>query len=231
MRDDDEYDDRDDDRDDDGPAPFPLGVRLAGVVWIGFGVLSLINLAVSFAVAGGNRGPGATPGSGACGALIGVVFLACGYQTVTGTAKDTRGNGIGSIVFGLLQLLVGGAIAVLGVGGANANPGNPANGGPPLAGVMLITGAVVAAMGVAMITAGVLALVGRRAYLDWRRENAPDEQRRRRRRPRRPDYEDDEYEDRPRRRSDEEDDRPRRRSEDDRHRPRRSGDDDDDDRR
>ena len=164
----DDYDDRDDDRYDDRPAPFPGIVMAAGVIWICVGCLSLINMMATFALGGanpqaGNQGvgnaPGQNPAAGCCAGLVGIAFLVCGYQTVRGKSKDTLGNGIGSIVFGLLQLAVAAAI---GLGGAmlgqNPNPQAP----PPE--MMIIIAVFVGASGCTLILAGTLALVGRGAY-------------------------------------------------------------------
>lgn len=65
--------------------------------------LELLNMLASFVVAGANL-EASGPASGCCPGVIGIVFLSCGYQTVTGTARDTRGNAIGSILLGLLQI-------------------------------------------------------------------------------------------------------------------------------
>lgn len=208
-----------DDYDDDYDrrrVPFPTPVMIAGIVWIGAGGLSLVNAVLSISQAGGGGG-GANPGSGFCAGLIGVAFLVCGYQTVTGKATDTRGNAIGSILLGLLQVLIGVAVAVFGVGAAAANPNaNPNAGGPnppaALAGIMVVVGGIVAVVGVTLITAGILALAGRRQYLDWRRDNGHPVGRRGRDR----DYDDEDDRPRRRRRRDDEDaaaddDRPRRR--------------------
>src|SRR4051794_41003528 len=106
-----------DDYDDDAPsprrgAPFPSGVRLAGIIWIGFGALGIIGALFNFAMSFGNaaaaqgRGAGGAPNfcSLGCGLIIPIVFLMVGIQTVKGTAKGVLGNAIGSIVFGLLYL-------------------------------------------------------------------------------------------------------------------------------
>lgn len=168
-------------------------MKIAGVIWIGAGALSLINMVITFAQqGGGNAAPGTNPASGVCAGLIGLAFLVCGYQTVTGQASDTRGNGIGSILLGLLQFLIGGAILALGGAGvaANANAGNPNNAAP--AGVVVVIGLMIVAVGLVMITAGVLALIGRTAYLEWKRENAPRPSRRKRSSRRRDDEDDEE---------------------------------------
>jgi len=124
---------------------------------------------------------------------VGIAFLVCGHQTVTGKAKDTLGNGVGSMILGSLQMLGAAAIAVGGaLGGQNGGPQ-----GPPRE-LMLGIAVMVGALGGTLIVAGILALAGRSAYRDWRSENAP--QPRRRRRQREDEEDESEDEDRPRRR-------------------------------
>jgi len=198
------------DEDDEPPIrhapPYPGTVRTAGIVWIVFGSLILLNLLgvllITFVfVAGGGPGrEGAVGGALCVGGVIGLfggAFLFVGVQSVRGTAADTLGNGIGSIVIGLLVLAAGAFTAAAADGAGNA-----------------IGGGVNGLAGLALVLAGILALVGRGAYRDWRRANLPERRRRR--------YDDDDrYDDRPR--------RPRYRDEDD-YPPRRPPRRDDDDR-
>jgi len=110
MRDD--YDDDDRDRRSDRERPFPKAVFFAGVTWIVFGCLILINggiqLIMTLGQAGqaGQKDGGAQAVGGTCGValivLFGAAFLFVGIQSCKGTAKDTLGNAIGSLVFGLL---------------------------------------------------------------------------------------------------------------------------------
>lgn len=199
MRDDD-YDDEDDDR---GPADrpaFPGIVRLAGIIWIGVGALELLNAAANVVLAGmnQNQNPG-TAGGACCAVGVGIAFLVCGIQTVTGKAKDTLGNSIGSLVLGALIL---GLAALIGFGGAvlGANPNANANGIAP--GVFIAIAVFTGLMGLTLLLAGVLALMGRRQYQEWREANTP---RKRRRARRRDDEEEDDDDDRPRRRRDDDD--------------------------
>jgi hypothetical protein len=179
---------------------FPGTVRTAGIIWIIFGSMILLNLlgmllfVFGFAVAGpGGNKEGAIVGmlcGGALMALFGGAFVYVGVQSVRGTAADTLGNGIGSIVFGLLNLGVGFLLVV-------SQPQT------------VIAGGINCLVGVALFLAGILALAGRGPYRDWREANLP--QRRRRfeddddDRPRRPRYrdEDDYPPRRPTRREDE----------------------------
>jgi hypothetical protein len=205
MRDEDDYDDEDDLEDDrraSGRPSFPGIVRAAGIIWIGVGAIGLINTIATLALAGANQGPGG-PSNVCCGAGIAIAFLLVGFQTVKGTAKDTLGNAIGSIALGLLQL---GLAAVIGLGGAilganaGANPGANANGLP--AAVLVVTAVIVGLMGATLILAGILALMGRARYREWRQAHFPSSRSRRRRR----DYDDDDDEEPRRRRRDEDDD-------------------------
>ena len=106
---------------------------------------------------------------GGFGAFLGFAFIYVGFQTVTGAASDTRGNGIGSFVFSLLNL--GGNLPFLGVLVRQGNIDD----------LMWIQAAVVLTIGFALLVAGVLAFVGRSAYLEWRSVHRPQSRPRRRR--------------------------------------------------
>jgi hypothetical protein len=97
-------------------APFPGSILGAGIIWIIFGCLILLGAGINFLmIVGQPRAGGPEAVGGSCGlaiqALFGAVFLLVGIQSVQGTAKDTLGNGIGSIVFAALQF--GGAALIL----------------------------------------------------------------------------------------------------------------------
>jgi hypothetical protein len=148
------------------PPRIPLAVRTAGIIWIVVGSLILLAgvvvLLVSMGTVAANKGLAARGGDTAyfvgvilgqlagvaCVALFGAAFLFVGVKSVTGTAGDTLGNGIGSIVFGALNL--GGAALFAGAGRFIQS------------GVSLIYAGC-------LIAAGVLALVGRADYKEWRR--------------------------------------------------------------
>ncbi len=166
-----EQDDDDDDVDDDLPyvksVRYPAMIRVAAIVWILFGCLILVNGGVSLIVQftmQAQNGPAAAGGAaigGACGMavvlLFGVGFILVGVQTLRGTAADTLGNGIGSIVFGLLNL---------GCGGAALTSGLVAGGQAAIMG--LISGVISLIAGVGLVAAGIVVLVGRTSYLAWR---------------------------------------------------------------
>ncbi|MCI0742902.1 MAG: hypothetical protein L0Y72_28060 [Gemmataceae bacterium] len=152
MRDD--FDDEPEDEFCREPA-YPSQVRTAGIVWIVFGGLILLNLAVLLvllAAVPGQRDKGAAVAGGVCASvflgLCGGAFIFVGVQNVNGTAADTLGNGIGSIIFGILNW--GSAIA------------------HAVAGLYLQT-VVNFIGGGGLLAAGILALVARGDYLDWRR--------------------------------------------------------------
>jgi hypothetical protein len=209
-------DDYEDDSRRRGGTEFPGGVKAAGFIWIGFGVIGLINSVLNIALnagqaaAGGGGAAGPSPYAGVgCGVLFAIAFLIVGIQTVKGTAKSTLGNGIGSIIFGVLYLTCGG-FALLGSGmmpaGADAT-------------LVMVVSIIMLILGMLLLLAGVLALMGKSAYEAWREAEGLAKPKRRTQEER--DYDDDRRrrprdDDRPRRpRDDDEDDRPRRPRRDD----------------
>jgi hypothetical protein len=142
---------------------FPATVVIAGCLWIAFGCVVLLNLFVKIALMAVIREPG--NGEDASGALavssgasmvliavIGAAFLLIGIQSIRGTATDVLGNSIGSLVFGLLYL---------GVAALQFHRGDTIGTG------------IFLSISSGLIAASILALVGRRAYRQWRytREN------------------------------------------------------------
>jgi hypothetical protein len=162
--------------DDEGPflpegPRFPGTVYAAGVTWIIFGCLILINAVVNLgmSLSGVAGAPPQAPGGGAgqaaggtCGAifaaLFGAAFLFVGVQSTQGKARDTLGNGIGSIIIGLLN---GGAGTVMAIAGLALG----GTGGL----LLLVMGGISILGGLGLLVAGVLALAGREPYLAWRR--------------------------------------------------------------
>jgi hypothetical protein len=137
----------------------PGTVLAAGIIWIVFGSLILLSrvleLILMFALppqAGDRAAGGAFAVGQTCAvvfiALVGGVFVHVGVTSLTGTAKDTLGNGIGSFFFAALL----GGVGLLGA---------LAKGQPILAVISLATGA-------GLLAAGVLACVGRGDYKAWR---------------------------------------------------------------
>jgi uncharacterized membrane protein HdeD (DUF308 family) len=112
-------------------------------------------------MAQGRQEKGEVVFSGLCTAvifgLIGGAFIFVGVQTILGTARDTLGNGIGSIIFGVL------------------------NGGAGLGYILTreyFASVVSFLCGAGLLASGVLALVGRSQYKAWRRSRRPRRRRR-----------------------------------------------------
>lgn len=147
---------------------FPTAVRIAGVIWIVFGGLFLLNAALNLLLSMGRQGQeGPQVAGGLCGMVLGMlfgaVFIHVGVQSIRGTAVDTLGNAIGSIAFGLLVGGLGtlGVISTLALGGQEKTV------------ILLIVGAVNLLVALGLLTAGVLALMGRAQYRIWRRASKP----------------------------------------------------------
>jgi hypothetical protein len=160
----------------------PGQARAAGIIWIVFGGIILLNAAVSLLVALALAPPeerAPAMGGAVCGmlfaGLIGGVFIHVGIQTVSATAKDTLGNGIGSILIGVFL-----GLCALGIMVAAELTGWRRRGGDlRTQDVIIAVVNLLAACG--LVVAGVLALVGRdgyRAYRAYRR--GPPRPRRRR---------------------------------------------------
>jgi len=120
------------------------------------GCVALVNGMLNLALNAGGNSPGG-PCSVAVVFLVGVVFLHVGWQTVQGKARDTLGNGVGSLIFALFNLAV---IGLLVVGGFAA--------GGPQGMIVGIVGGISSVIGIALVVAGILALVGRAEYRAWR---------------------------------------------------------------
>jgi hypothetical protein len=141
-------------------------VLVAGIIWIGFGSLSiagaLLQLILPF---GGQAGPPPGPGGavgaagvrtgGACGALFGVlfgaVFLHAGLQSVRGKASDVLGNGVGSLLFGVLYTAFAAVIVMF----EAAEPSQR------------VTLGFILVLALALYVAGALALVARSEYKEF----------------------------------------------------------------
>jgi hypothetical protein len=140
---------------EEGP-PYPRTVTAAGVIWIVFGGLILLNLVLTIALVGvtargeGPMDPSRFSGQ-ICGlgffGLIGCVFIMVGIRSVLGAARGTLGSGIGSIVLSVLHLGVAAS----------------------LAGMLKFNQAgMLGLLGTLLLTGGILALVGRSQYKLWR---------------------------------------------------------------
>jgi hypothetical protein len=141
---------------------YPTTVTIAGIVWIIFGGLTLLNsLVLVLLIADGGQAGAAAAGIESVGLVPGIIvaplFIFVGVQIVggvRGTARDTLRNGIVSIIFGLLNF---------GFGLLNCSGALQAGSGQVIqAGIGFLAG-------VGFFTAGVLALVGRSNYKTWRK--------------------------------------------------------------
>lgn len=146
--------------------PFPGNVHAAGIIWIVFGGLVLLSLSlVGLRFLESELEPQEATGL-VCSSifllLFGAVFVHVGVQSVKGTAKDTIQNGIGSILFGVLYL---------GYGITTLNS-------PFFEGAEAMRAVAVGInllCSVALFAAGILGIVGRQDYKDWRQANRPRE--------------------------------------------------------
>jgi hypothetical protein len=125
----------------------PGAAVAASIMWIIYGGLALIGNLAALGASGGKMGTGGILGIG-----IAVAFLVAGIQTIMGKAKGMLGNGIASIVLGALVSI---AFLLLGalIRGFKAPP------------ALLLVGVLFGGM---LITAGILACVGNKAYKDYR---------------------------------------------------------------
>jgi hypothetical protein len=134
--------------------PFPALVKVAGIMWIAYGCLMLLNVVVTLGLSGqppapaaaGPQPPAVGSSGGCLGILFGIGFFVAGVQSLRGTARDTLGNSIGSFVIGALGVGVGGLFLAWGNIGAV---------------IPIVAGAC-------LIVAGILALMGRADYKRWR---------------------------------------------------------------
>ncbi|WP_020474339.1 hypothetical protein [Zavarzinella formosa] len=143
---------------------FPKLVKTAGYIWIVFGSLILLSALVSFAIETATKAddPKNNPVGGVCSLIIsvlfGAVFFHVGKQSISGEAKDTLGNSIGSIIFSLIYSGIGvmSVVAGLAMGGGAAGP--------------IILGLVMAVCSLGLLVAGVMALMGRTQYKAWKKD-------------------------------------------------------------
>ncbi|MGL6096461.1 MAG: hypothetical protein ACRC7O_11775, partial [Fimbriiglobus sp.] len=113
--------------------PFPGKIRVAGILWLTFGGLAILSglLTIVLGAASGAPPKPVENCGNCCTFLFGLAFVWVGYTTVRGTAADTFGNAIGSLLFGTLYFGMG---LLIGLGGAAifGGAGGPAGaGGPP----------------------------------------------------------------------------------------------------
>jgi len=140
------------------PTPqYPRTILIAGIIWIILGSLMLLMSAMMVVA----RGWVSIPQSMTM--LFGIASVNAGVQGVRGTGRNTFGNGIGSILFGLLVLSVGIRILLQAIDESRTLESST----PIVVGGFYAGATIVAACG--FLSAGVLALVGRERYRSWRR--------------------------------------------------------------
>lgn len=158
-----EDEDEEEEDEDEEITAAPPPIMVASWIWIVTGSLVLLGALVALVaiVAGINEVPkdgpqgdmvsayklGSYIGLGLM-ALFAAVFIHVGIQSIQGLAKDTLGNGIGSLIFGLLQLAAG-------LVRAFAQKED------------LVTVVFLVLAGFALIFAGILAIVARQPYLSF----------------------------------------------------------------
>ncbi len=153
----------DNDRQPAGPLKRSWAATYAGTLWVGLGIVILLNAVINMAIAVLSQEASAI-GRSVCGTVLGCffggVFIHVGRQTLSGLAKDTLGNGIGSIVFGLLYSALGSilllAVISLGIGSAESF-------------ILIAIGAINVICAVALLFAGILAISARADYKAWRK--------------------------------------------------------------
>jgi hypothetical protein len=150
-----------------GRQGIPAAVRIAGTIWIIFGAVILLSAVLVPILTVGAEWAAGRPAAqartawfawtlaycfGLFIALFGVAFIFVGIQSVRGTARDTLGNGIGSIVFAIFNL---------------------GSGFLQLSMEQFVPAVVGISAGIGLLLAGILALVGRADYKAWREANQP----------------------------------------------------------
>jgi hypothetical protein len=112
------------------------------MIWVATGAFALLAVLVLSAQTGTIRTPGSVLG--------GLLFLYGGLRATSGTTPGTLRSGIGSILLGLIWVIVGVFLST--------------NLAPRSNGPLLISGG----MGGALILAGLLAVSGHSSYQKWR---------------------------------------------------------------
>jgi hypothetical protein len=188
--------------------PFPTKVTVAGIAWIVFGGLIVVNLLIALVLLFALRVPAGAGDAAAVGVCLSIVlglfaagFIFVGVQSVRGTAPGTIANGVGSIIFGLLNFIP--LVALL------VRASSPARFPPTV--MEYIQAAISSFFALALIVVGILAIVGAPEYKVWRQFQKAKErwewdryyaQRRRRRRREEPEEEEEDLPPRPRREDD-----------------------------
>lgn len=142
----------------------PSGVKIAARIWIAMGILQLLALGLVLMMTLGGPASAQKMAPSATQILLkvifGVILIMVGRQTSKGTAKDTQGNGVASIILGLINLGFA-FLQVRMLAGSSSIP-------EPVALTLLAGGAINTLAGIALLGAGLLAIRGRDAYRAWR---------------------------------------------------------------
>ena len=126
------------------------GARLAGALWVGYGVLASAAWLTSLW-----PWPGAGAPEAAAGLVVGAGCLSAGLPVATGRAADTRDLGVASVALSATLLALAALIWRISV----TVPGDESV-------------AAIGGVGVGLLVPGVLALAGRRDYLVWRAQRS-----------------------------------------------------------
>ena len=151
----------------------PGGVRLAGVLWIVWGLLGVLWPCAGLIGAAADPPARANadivhgPNTGCawpilCGFVLSVAFLIFGIRTVQGSASGLLGPGICSVLLGVVYVAAGALMLV-------ASEAVVRKGFSPRSVYALGVGQ--ALLGGLLLWAGVLATLGQRAYMEWRADN------------------------------------------------------------
>src|SRR5262245_27281815 len=134
---------------------YPTSIKAAGIIWIGAGIIGLIQIAVLFASGQLARG-GGTEGCGCC-CLCGstnLLFLAIGYETASWRIRwSTAVNGA---VSGAVGVACAAQAVLVILTATNVRRISPLE--------IWLLGGVSVLMSIALVAAGVLAIAGWRHY-------------------------------------------------------------------
>jgi hypothetical protein len=138
-----------------GSDVFPAAIRAAGIIWVASALLGILHAAVLFASDPlGNRGGIEWCGQCCLCGTVNLVFLAIGYETINWRIRwTTAANGVVSIIVGWAHAALAVLVIQAALGGRPARPFE-----------VYSLGVVSAVLSIALIVAGVLALVGWRRY-------------------------------------------------------------------
>jgi hypothetical protein len=134
---------------------FPTSIKVAGLIWLGTGILGLIRNAVLFANDPIARN-GGMQGCGLCCfcGIVDLMFLGIGYETISWRVRwSTFANGVASIIVGWAYAAQAVLVIQATLEGRAIRPLET-----------WLIGGLSAFMSVALVAAGVLAIAGWRRY-------------------------------------------------------------------